>query len=71
VKLGQAAREIQVSVKGVKMLLLIADSRGDINYGTRIGRTPNCSSPGHIRQLLVHHRGRCHSHAQGAAHAAH
>jgi len=32
-KLGQAAREVTVSVKGVKMLLLIADSRGDISYG--------------------------------------
>jgi alpha-galactosidase len=32
-KLGQAARKVEVDVKGVKMLLLIADSRGDISYG--------------------------------------
>ncbi len=32
-KLGQAARKVEVDVKGVRMLLLIADSRGDISYG--------------------------------------
>ena len=32
-KLGQPARKAEVDVKGVKMLLLIADSRGDINFG--------------------------------------
>ncbi len=32
-KRGQAARKVEVDVKGVKMLLLIADSRGDIAYG--------------------------------------
>ena len=32
-KLGAAARKVDVDVKGVKMLLLIADSRGDISYG--------------------------------------
>jgi len=32
-KRGQPARKVEVDVKGVKMLLLIADSRGDIAYG--------------------------------------
>ena len=32
-KLGQAARKVEVEVKGVKMLLLLADSRGDISFG--------------------------------------
>ena len=33
VKRGQAPRKVEVDVKGVKMLLLIAESRGDISYG--------------------------------------
>ena len=32
-KLGEAPRKIDVDVKGVKMLLLIADTRGSISYG--------------------------------------
>ena len=32
-KRGQAARKVEVDVKGVKMLLLLADSRGDISFG--------------------------------------
>ncbi len=32
-KLGQPARKVEVDVKGVKMLLLLADSRGDISFG--------------------------------------
>jgi alpha-galactosidase len=32
-KLGQPARKVDVDVKGVKMLLLLADSRGDVSYG--------------------------------------
>src|ERR1035438_6375038 len=30
---GQASRKVEVDVKAVKMLLLIADSRGDISFG--------------------------------------
>ena len=33
VKRGQAPRKVEVDLKGVKMLLLIAESRGDIHYG--------------------------------------
>jgi alpha-galactosidase len=32
-KLGQPARKVEVDVKGVKMLLLLADSKGDISFG--------------------------------------
>ena len=32
-KRGQAARKVEVDVKGVKLLLLIADSGGDVSYG--------------------------------------
>jgi alpha-galactosidase len=32
-KLGQAARKVDVDVKGIKMLLLLADSGGDVSYG--------------------------------------
>ena len=32
-KRGQAARPVEVDVKGVKMLLLLADSGGDISFG--------------------------------------
>ncbi len=33
VKRGDAARKVEVDLKGVNMLLLIAESRGDISYG--------------------------------------
>ncbi len=32
-KLGLPARKVDVDVKGVKMLLLLADSKGDVSYG--------------------------------------
>jgi alpha-galactosidase len=32
-KRGQPARKVEVDVKGIKMLLLLADSKGDISFG--------------------------------------
>ena len=71
-KRGQPARKVDVSVKGVKTLLLLADSPGgDISFGHADWADAKLLVTGERPAVVVATRRRRHPHSQASALAAH